>query len=137
MIVRSLTTAPADPAAGLTGSLTATVAVAALAVLALATVGALELLPGGPRLEGRLVLPAGHHQPGGPPVGGAQQLEALEARLAVHRAGTGGEAAGQLVAGDLSTVPLLQGAQVAVTGKDVSGVTLDASFKLRFAPITK
>lgn len=43
----------------------------------------------------------------------------------------------QLVAGDLSTVPLLQGAQVAVTGKDVSGVTLDASFKLRFAPITK
>lgn len=43
----------------------------------------------------------------------------------------------ELVAGDLSTVPLLQGAQVAVTGKDVSGVTLDASFKLRFAPITK
>ena len=43
----------------------------------------------------------------------------------------------ELVAGDLSTVPLLQGAQVAVTGADVSGVTLDASFKLRFAPITK
>lgn len=43
----------------------------------------------------------------------------------------------KLVAEDLSTVPLLQGAQVAVTGKDVSGVTLDASFKLRFAPITK
>ncbi|MCG7413372.1 ABC transporter substrate-binding protein [Microbacterium aurum] len=42
-----------------------------------------------------------------------------------------------LVANDLSTVPLLQGAQVAVTGADVSGVTLDASFKLRFAPITK
>ncbi|WP_448255689.1 ABC transporter substrate-binding protein [Microbacterium aurum] len=42
-----------------------------------------------------------------------------------------------LVAHDLSTVPLLQGAQVAVTGADVSGVTLDASFKLRFAPITK
>ncbi len=41
-----------------------------------------------------------------------------------------------LVAHDLSTVPLLQGAQVAVTGADVSGVTLDA-FKLRFAPITK
>ena len=37
----------------------------------------------------------------------------------------------------LSTVPLLQGAQVAVTGADVKGVTLDASFKLRFAPITK
>lgn len=43
----------------------------------------------------------------------------------------------ELVAKDLSTVPLLQGAQVAVTGKDVSGVILDASFKLRFAPITK
>ena len=43
----------------------------------------------------------------------------------------------ELVAGDLSTVPLLQGAQVAVTGADVTGVTLDASFKLRFAPITK
>ncbi|WP_312676668.1 ABC transporter substrate-binding protein [Microbacterium sp.] len=42
-----------------------------------------------------------------------------------------------LVANDLSTVPLLQGAQVAVTGADVSGVTLDASFKLRFAPISK
>lgn len=43
----------------------------------------------------------------------------------------------ELVAKDLSTVPLLQGAQVSVTGADVSGVTLDASFKLRFAPITK
>ncbi len=42
-----------------------------------------------------------------------------------------------LVAQDLSTVPLLQGAQVAVTGADVTGVVLDASFKLRFAPITK
>jgi peptide/nickel transport system substrate-binding protein len=37
----------------------------------------------------------------------------------------------------LSTVPLLQGAQVAVAGTDVDGVILDASFKLRFAPITK
>ncbi|MFT4282629.1 ABC transporter substrate-binding protein [Microbacterium sp.] len=43
----------------------------------------------------------------------------------------------ELVAGDLSTLPLLQGAQVAVTGADVSGVVLDASFKLRFASITK
>jgi peptide/nickel transport system substrate-binding protein len=41
------------------------------------------------------------------------------------------------VAGDLSTVPYLQGAQVAVAGTDVEGVLLDASFKLRFAPITK
>ncbi len=41
------------------------------------------------------------------------------------------------VAGLLSTVPLLQGAQVAVAGTDVDGVILDTSFKLRFAPITK
>ncbi|MEW1962769.1 ABC transporter substrate-binding protein [Microbacterium sp. NPDC077644] len=41
-----------------------------------------------------------------------------------------------LVAQDLSTVPYLQGAQVAVAGTSVDGVTLDASFKLRFAPIT-
>ncbi len=37
----------------------------------------------------------------------------------------------------LSTVPLLQGAQVAVAGTGVEGVTLDASFKFRFAPLTK
>ncbi|MFT4260007.1 ABC transporter substrate-binding protein [Microbacterium sp.] len=43
----------------------------------------------------------------------------------------------ELVAQDLSTVPLLQGAQVAVAGTDVDGVILDASFKLRFASITK
>jgi peptide/nickel transport system substrate-binding protein len=41
------------------------------------------------------------------------------------------------VAEDLSTVPLLQGAQVAVAGADVGGVTLDASFKFRFAPLTR
>lgn len=41
-----------------------------------------------------------------------------------------------LVAQQLSTLPLLQGAQVAVTGSNVDGVILDASFKLRFAPIT-
>lgn len=43
----------------------------------------------------------------------------------------------ELVAGDLSTVPLLQGAQVAVAGADVEGVVLDSSFKFRFAPVTK
>jgi peptide/nickel transport system substrate-binding protein len=37
----------------------------------------------------------------------------------------------------LSTLPLLQGAQVAVSGTDVDGVILDASFKFRFAPLTK
>lgn len=42
-----------------------------------------------------------------------------------------------MVAAQLSTVPLLQGAQVAVAGADVDGVILDASFKLRFAPITR
>ena len=38
---------------------------------------------------------------------------------------------------DLSTLPLLQGAQVAVTGADVKGVVLDASFRFRYASVTK
>ncbi|WP_040168006.1 ABC transporter substrate-binding protein [Microbacterium gorillae] len=42
-----------------------------------------------------------------------------------------------LVAADLSTIPLLQGKQVAIVGKDVKGATLDASFKFRYAPLTK
>ncbi|BDZ41692.1 peptide ABC transporter substrate-binding protein [Paraoerskovia sediminicola] len=43
------------------------------------------------------------------------------------------------VAADLSTVPYLQGAQVAVVGQDVSGAedTLDASFKFRYAALAK
>lgn len=41
------------------------------------------------------------------------------------------------VAKDLSTVPLLQGSQVVVSGKNVKGVILDPSFKLRFASLTK
>ncbi|PWC08313.1 ABC transporter substrate-binding protein [Mycetocola zhujimingii] len=41
------------------------------------------------------------------------------------------------VGADLSTVPYLQGAQVAVSGSDVDGVTLDASFKFRYAPLSK
>ncbi|ROS79102.1 ABC transporter substrate-binding protein [Cellulomonas sp. PhB143] len=43
------------------------------------------------------------------------------------------------VAADLSTVPYLQGAQVAVVGKDVEGAkdTLDASFKFRYAALSK
>ncbi|MGO4105050.1 ABC transporter substrate-binding protein [Leifsonia sp. YAF41] len=43
------------------------------------------------------------------------------------------------VAGDLSTLPLLQGAQVAVTGADVTGTsdTLDPSFKFRYAALSK
>lgn len=43
----------------------------------------------------------------------------------------------QKVAEQLSTLPYLQGSQVAISGTDVSGVTLDASFKFRYAPITK
>ncbi|MFF5791396.1 ABC transporter substrate-binding protein [Paeniglutamicibacter sp. NPDC012692] len=43
------------------------------------------------------------------------------------------------VAGDLSTLPLLQGAQVAVAGTSVTGVekTLDASFKFRLGVLAK
>jgi len=44
-----------------------------------------------------------------------------------------------LVADDLSTVPYLQGAQIAVTGTDVSGAedTLDPSFKFRYGALSK
>ncbi|KSU67020.1 ABC transporter substrate-binding protein [Arthrobacter sp. NIO-1057] len=44
-----------------------------------------------------------------------------------------------MVAEDLSTLPLLQGAQVAVAGKDVKDVdkTLDASFKFRLGVLSK
>lgn len=38
---------------------------------------------------------------------------------------------------DLSTIPLLQGAQTAITGTSVKGVVLDASFRFRYASITK
>jgi peptide/nickel transport system substrate-binding protein len=41
------------------------------------------------------------------------------------------------VAEQLSTLPYLQGAQVAVSGTDIDGVTLDASFKFRYAPLTR
>ncbi|MFF1574553.1 ABC transporter substrate-binding protein [Leifsonia sp. NPDC058292] len=43
------------------------------------------------------------------------------------------------VGADLSTLPLLQGAQIAVVGKDVSGTdkTLDPSFKFRYAALSK
>jgi len=44
-----------------------------------------------------------------------------------------------LEAQDLSTVPYLQGSQVAVVGQDVSGTedTLDASFKFRYGALSK
>ena len=41
------------------------------------------------------------------------------------------------VAADLSTVPFLQGAQIAVTGKDITGATLDGSFKFRYGTLTR
>jgi len=41
------------------------------------------------------------------------------------------------VAAQLSTLPLLQGAQNAVVGSDVSGAVLDGSFKFRFGSLTK
>jgi len=43
----------------------------------------------------------------------------------------------EMVAKDLSTLPILQGKQVAVVAKDVAGTTLDASFKFRYAPLSK
>ncbi|MFC4138210.1 MULTISPECIES: ABC transporter substrate-binding protein [unclassified Microbacterium] len=43
----------------------------------------------------------------------------------------------EMVAKDLSTLPILQGKQVAIVGKDVKGTTLDASFKFRYAPLSK
>jgi peptide/nickel transport system substrate-binding protein len=44
-----------------------------------------------------------------------------------------------LVAADLSTIPYMQGAQIAVVGADVEGAedTLDASFKFRYAALSK
>jgi peptide/nickel transport system substrate-binding protein len=42
-----------------------------------------------------------------------------------------------LVAADLPTVPLLQGSQIAITTKDVSGAKLDGSFKFRFGTLVK
>jgi peptide/nickel transport system substrate-binding protein len=43
-----------------------------------------------------------------------------------------------VLAGDLSTLPMLQGSQVAVAGTDIDGVgdTLDASFKFRYAALS-
>ena len=45
----------------------------------------------------------------------------------------------ETVADDLSTLPYLQGAQVAVVGSDVEGAedTLDASFKVRYGALSK
>jgi len=49
------------------------------------------------------------------------------------------EAIQDRVASQLSTVPLLQGAQVAITGTDITGTqdTLDASFKFRYGALAK
>lgn len=42
-----------------------------------------------------------------------------------------------LVSADISTLPILQGKQFAVSGSSVQGVTLDASFKFRLATMSK
>ena len=42
-----------------------------------------------------------------------------------------------IVAEDVSTLPLLQGAQIAVSTTEVQGVTLDSSFKFRISPLSK
>ena len=47
------------------------------------------------------------------------------------------EEAQTLLADDISTLPLLQGEQIAVTGPDIDGVQLDASFKFRYAPLVR
>ena len=41
------------------------------------------------------------------------------------------------VAAELSTLPLLQGSQIAVTGTDVTGAVLDGSFKFRYGTLAK
>ncbi|MFD4957701.1 ABC transporter substrate-binding protein [Microbacterium sp. NPDC058389] len=55
------------------------------------------------------------------PAARTQEIEDIQARV------------GEL----LSTLPLLQGNETAYATKDMSGVTLDASFKFRFAPLEK
>ncbi len=47
------------------------------------------------------------------------------------------EQAQQREAEQISTLPLLQGKSIAVAGKDVKGLTLDASFKFRYATLSK
>jgi peptide/nickel transport system substrate-binding protein len=47
------------------------------------------------------------------------------------------EQAQEREASQISTLPLLQGKSVAVAGKDVKGLTLDASFKFRYATLSK
>lgn len=42
-----------------------------------------------------------------------------------------------LVTEDVPTIPLLQGAQTAVTRNNIDGVVLDASFRFRYASVTK
>lgn len=66
--------------------------------------------------------------------------ELIKAQLVEGDADKRADLIGQIqdeVAKDLSTVPFLQGSQVAVTGKDVQGVNLDASFKFYYATISK
>ncbi|MFJ3027817.1 ABC transporter substrate-binding protein [Curtobacterium sp. NPDC087080] len=47
------------------------------------------------------------------------------------------EQAQEREASQISTLPLLQGKSVAVAGKDVKGLTLDSSYKFRYATLSK
>ncbi|MDR2564521.1 MAG: ABC transporter substrate-binding protein [Bifidobacteriaceae bacterium] len=71
---------------------------------------------------------------------------AVQELLAEERIQTDPDAREQLlkdlqdeVAAELSTIPLLQGSQIAVTGQDIEGVetTMDASFQFRFSTFVK
>ncbi len=42
-----------------------------------------------------------------------------------------------IVSTAVSTIPLLQGSQIAVSSADLQGVTLDSSFKFRYVPLSK
>jgi hypothetical protein len=69
----------------------------AAAALGRRTVPMPELRYAQPRLERCFVSPPGDHQPGGAPVSGLEEFEALEAVLVVHCTGAGGESVGEFV----------------------------------------
>ena len=43
----------------------------------------------------------------------------------------------KILAEDLPTIPIVQGSQIAVTGKNVHSVVLDTSFRFRYSSVTK
>jgi hypothetical protein len=88
---------------------------------------------GDPRLEGGGVAPAGDHQPGRSPVGGSQQVEALEPLGRVDRAHAGGEASGELVTapfGDADGVDPDHGHRVATLPGDAGPAPIGVGTRL-------